>query len=191
MRSLKTQYFLTYAVLGNLLPFLPVYLAARGLSRPQIGQVLAAGSFAILVTPTLVGFLADTHVDPRRLMAALCLFAGATAAALYFVNGFWPILSLYALHNLAFIPFISLQDGMNFSLQQDFLRADRRLGLITACACGARSASSSQLGALSPAARRPAAGRHPFLGGSLLHAGLDELISSSRGLSAGARIRDA
>lgn len=118
MRSLKAHYFLAFAVLGNTQPFLPLFLEGRGLDRAQVGFVLAASSVAILVTPVIIGFLADSRFDPRRLLAAIYILGGATAVALGFVQGFWPVMVVATLHALAFMPTLSLQDGMYFRLQR-------------------------------------------------------------------------
>lgn len=122
MRPLKAQYFLSYGVIGNIQPFMPLLLKERGLSLAQVGYVLAASSVAVLVTPVIVGLLADTRADPRRLMAGVYLFSGLTALALWKLEGFWPILCIYALHCLTFVPAMSLQDGMYFRLQRDVTR---------------------------------------------------------------------
>ena len=74
VRSIRAEYFLSFAVMGSLLPYLPVFLAARGLSDAQIGQVLALTGLAVLVTPAIVAALAW----PRLccLWSSFFIFAG-------------------------------------------------------------------------------------------------------------------
>src|SRR3954449_7289282 len=76
VRSFGLQYFLTFAVMGSVLPFLPVFLEERGLSRAQIGYVLGWANLGTALTPVLVTLLADAAVPGRRLMTLLLALAG-------------------------------------------------------------------------------------------------------------------
>ncbi len=115
----KIQYFLSYAVMGSVLPFLAIFLKEQqGLNESQIGYIVGVASCAILVTPVLMTLLADTRLDPRRLAAGMFLFSGLFLLLLDVVDGFWPTLLLFALHNLAFVAILPLQDGIMFSLQR-------------------------------------------------------------------------
>src|SRR5258708_3170374 len=69
--STKPQYFLAYAVLGSVVPFLSVLLAERGLKREQIGTVWAVSNLAVIFTPLLITLLADTAVAARVLLGGL------------------------------------------------------------------------------------------------------------------------
>jgi PPP family 3-phenylpropionic acid transporter len=115
--STKPQYFLAYAVLGSVVPFLSVLLAERGLSREQIGTVWAVSNLAVIVTPLLITLLADTAVAARVLLGALFALAGLALVALVPANGYYPILALYALHTVALYPIFPLQDGVHFAAQ--------------------------------------------------------------------------
>ena len=42
MRVMRAQYFLTYAVMGCVLPYLPVFLRARGMQQTQVGYLFVA-----------------------------------------------------------------------------------------------------------------------------------------------------
>jgi MFS transporter, PPP family, 3-phenylpropionic acid transporter len=118
LRSIKTQYFLCFAVMGSFMPFLSIWLEEEGLSRVQIGYVIGVASVAVLVTPVLLTFLADMRIDIRRLLAGVFMVSGATLAALYAGQGFWPILILFTLHNFAYVPTMPLQDTLYFALQK-------------------------------------------------------------------------
>lgn len=119
MKKLKTQYFLSYAIMGSLVPFLPVYLkGVQGLQESQIGLILGLGSTSILFTPVLMTFLADTRFDPRRLAATVFAVSGLSLLALHFLSGFWWVLLLLGLHSLAYAAVMPLHDGMTFSIQR-------------------------------------------------------------------------
>lgn len=118
MRAVKSQYFLTYAALGALVPFMPIYLTAEGLNKRQVGDVLAAGNMAIVLSPVIVTLLADARMEGRRLMALLGGICAISLAFLLQVHWFWAILVIWLLQCLALRPALPLQDGINFTLQQ-------------------------------------------------------------------------
>ncbi len=115
MRSIKVQYFLSFAVMGSLMPFLSVFLKERGLSRAQIGTVTATASVAAVLTPVIMTLLADGYVTSRRLMAGVFAASSAILTTLWLdAMGFWSVLILFTLFYLAFSPTTALQDGINF-----------------------------------------------------------------------------
>lgn len=119
MRSIRAQYFLTWAVVGALMPYVPVFFLDRGLSLAQIGDIYAVSSLAVLLAPVLITLLADTHIDPRRLMAAANLLGILVLLALAFTtSGFVVLLVLYTAYSLLSAPLPPLQDGINFAIQQ-------------------------------------------------------------------------
>jgi PPP family 3-phenylpropionic acid transporter len=117
--AVKAQFFLCYAVMGSLLPYLPLHLEGRGLTRTQVGVVMAAMGVAVIITPALVTLLADLRVPARRLLMMLYLLAAATLLALWRVERFDAVLAIYLLHAMAFVPVIPLQDAMFFSMQRE------------------------------------------------------------------------
>ena len=104
--------------MGSVLPFLPVFLAERGLSRTQIGYVIGAGSLGLALTPVIVTWLADAAIAGRVLMAGIFALTGMTLVGLLGAEAFWAIFLLYALHSFVFAPTVPLQDGIYFTLQQ-------------------------------------------------------------------------
>ncbi len=95
-----------------------VFLSDRGLSRSEIGWVMAMTSVASLITPVMAGFLADARMDPRRLMMQVFLVAAVPLLALYYTTPIFWVVVFTAIHYLAMAPITSLQDGMNFSVQR-------------------------------------------------------------------------
>lgn len=114
MRALKAQYFFTFAVIGSIMPFLPVYLDHIGFTKAQIGYVNSIGAFAVVLTPALLALLADAHIQTRRLLCFVFLGGGAAFLAMLPVTSFWPVFILYGLHCLAYVPAMSLQDSLTF-----------------------------------------------------------------------------
>ncbi len=115
--STKPQYFLSFAVLGAIVPFLSVLLAERGLDKEQIGKVWAVSSLGVIFTPILITFLADAAIAPRILMAGLFTLAGGFLIVLGQAWSFGAILALYSLHLFALQPVYPLQDGIHFAAQ--------------------------------------------------------------------------
>ncbi len=105
-------------MIGSLLPVFTVFLSDRGLSKSEIGWVMAMTSVASLITPVMAGFLADARVDPRRLMMQVFLVAAVPLLALYYTTPIFWVVVFTAIHYLAMAPITSLQDGMNFSVQR-------------------------------------------------------------------------
>lgn len=123
MRSIKAQYFLTFAVMGSVLPYLPVYLTKQGLNDAQVGYVLSLGGLAVLLTPVLTTLLADLHFENRTLLAWVFAATAGSLAWLLACKGFWMLLMVHGLFSLAFIPALSLQDGLVFTERVRRLKA--------------------------------------------------------------------
>lgn len=116
---MRQQYFLVYGVEGSLGPFLSVVLARHlGLGPDEIGTVVAVGGLAILVTPLLLGALADTGLRETRLLGGTLVITALALLVMMTIAGFWPTLLLYALFSLAYEPAKSLQDGFFFTARR-------------------------------------------------------------------------
>lgn len=119
MDGLRTQYFLMYAGIGCLGPFLPIYLSRQqGLTDAEVGLVLGVGGFAILLTPILMTRFADLGIQTRALLAGA--FAGGSLAlvGLSMTTGFVAATAFYLLYSLAEKPVGSLQDALFFRAQR-------------------------------------------------------------------------
>jgi len=119
VRILKTQFFFAYAIMGSIVPFLPIYLKReQGLTEGQVGLVLGLASVSILLTPVLMTLLADTRFDSRRLASVIFGVSAAAMLALFFAEGLWLVLALLCVHSLAYAAVVPLHDGMAFGLQR-------------------------------------------------------------------------
>jgi len=119
LNPLQRQFFFAYAVMGCLVPFLPIYLKqVQGLDGGQIGLALGISGISVLVSPVLMTLLADTRFDARHLAALIFAVGGAALLLLFFSHGFWVVLILLFIHSLAYAGALPLHDGMAFSLQR-------------------------------------------------------------------------
>jgi MFS transporter, PPP family, 3-phenylpropionic acid transporter len=89
-----------FPAFGITLPFLPAFLAERGLDAAQVGIVMALASAVRLVGGPLSGRLADRGFGARLVLAVACALSALTAALWGLVAGFWLLLAVVALHAL-------------------------------------------------------------------------------------------
>src|SRR3984893_17358476 len=103
---------LLYAPFGAASPFLPAFVASRGITPERIGVLFAAGTVIRLISAPLVGLLAD-HFQARRRALAICVAAAALAASLYQpASTFTAILLVALLHAAALAPSTNLADAI-------------------------------------------------------------------------------
>jgi PPP family 3-phenylpropionic acid transporter len=86
-------YFLYFASVGILLPFLPGYLQSLQLSSAEIGALLAVSPAFALAAPQVWGHVADRWGRPARVLSILAFGACACFAPVLFVDRF-PLLLL-------------------------------------------------------------------------------------------------
>lgn len=105
-------YAAIYLSLGATLPFLPVFLAERGLSASEIALVLALGQLARFLGGPLVAARADQMGDRRRVLA-LCGLVAALGALLHVGSSGWVALSAASvLYGVAVGPLSPIADSL-------------------------------------------------------------------------------
>jgi PPP family 3-phenylpropionic acid transporter len=108
-----------FAVVGIMLPFWPVWLAAKGMSAEEIGVLVAIGVGAKVVGNPLAGRLADRSGQRRRPMAALAVCALFAFALFAMADGFWPILAVTLLFFLVWPPVMPLGESLTMLAVRD------------------------------------------------------------------------
>jgi MFS transporter, PPP family, 3-phenylpropionic acid transporter len=98
---LAVFYAAIFTVLGVYLPYLPVWLAWRGLTPAEIGIITAAPLFARVVATPLITFVADRRGDHTETILALAWVGAVAVSALTVAAEFWPILALVAAFQIA------------------------------------------------------------------------------------------
>jgi len=124
--------FLEFAVLGSYITSMGGYLASIGLSG-HIGPFYAVGGFAALVTPALMGILADRKIPSQRLygmmhliLGIVLLFFGVYCRNWLLTSSVWVSLAVYSLIPLLMIPTIPLAYSTTFAvLKQNGMDVDR------------------------------------------------------------------
>lgn len=118
---LSVLYFLQFAVWGSYLTSLGQFLGAGGLGK-DIAWFYAAIGLVSILTPALMGHLADRFIHPARLLGMCHLTAGAVmlcAWAYAMANpqlGFGPFYSLYLGFLAFYMPTMALSNTTAFSL---------------------------------------------------------------------------
>jgi PPP family 3-phenylpropionic acid transporter len=119
LRDTRLQYFVSYAMLGSVLPYVSVFFRAAGLSNAQVGYLFSIYSLASVLSPVLVTRVADGRgLDPRRLLASTSAVAAAALLSLTWARGSLAVFSIWTVYCLAMMPMFPLQDGIHFSQQR-------------------------------------------------------------------------
>ncbi len=127
LSGIKSQYFLAYGIMGSLTPFLSVLLKHKGFSQPQIGGAMAFSSIAVLLSPVVLSFLADSRVDSRRIMAVVFAISALSIAGLNFSQSPGATMVLLCLQSLAYVAVLPLLDALNLAFLQRHDEAGRGL----------------------------------------------------------------
>jgi len=116
---LRTHYVLVYAVLGCVLPYLPVYAEAIGLSDAQIGWVMGSYGLAVLIAPVIWTNVADRFGRTRTFIGVCYLLGMLTLALMTVGAGFAGLFVLHLAFALGFTALIPLLDGLSFHTLAD------------------------------------------------------------------------
>lgn len=100
-----------YATLGVLLPYLPAYLGARGMTGREIGLLLSFAPFLTAITPIVVGFLADRTGRPRVILRTALIGSALTMAVLPEAASFWPTAALMLVYAVFHPPILVLVEA--------------------------------------------------------------------------------
>lgn len=127
---LAAMMFLEYVIWGSWLPLLALYLSdVLQFSGGQIGWIFATQAIACLVALFAGGQAADRWISTEKLLA-LCHAVGGTAMfALAWQQSFWPFFALMLVHQLAYIPTMSLTNAIAFHHVADARRDFGRIRL--------------------------------------------------------------
>jgi MFS family permease len=123
-RDVLSRFLLLYCALyggfGIASPFLPPFLAARGLQPEELGILLGAGTAVRLISAPLAGRLADVF---HAFRAELALFAvvAAIASLLYLTaHAFWTVVLVSLFHAAMLAPLVPLTDALALSAARPY-----------------------------------------------------------------------
>jgi len=111
--QLFVMMFLQFVVWGAWYGQLSKYLTAIGFQGDEVGNIYSMFSVAMVVSPFLVGMLADRFFAAQKVLGILNLAGAALLFALAKItdyNTFWPVMLLYC---LTFAPTIALTSSIS------------------------------------------------------------------------------
>ena len=89
---LALNYFAIFLVIGTYVPFLPAWMAGRGITPAEIGLIFAVALWVKIPFSLGIASLADQTGQRKTLMVVLSLVTLAGFVAFSQANGFWAIL---------------------------------------------------------------------------------------------------
>src|SRR5262245_45171665 len=110
-----TLYTALFSAFGLASPFLPAFLAGRGLAPEELGFVLGTATALRLVCGPIAGRLAD-RLQIFRAELAACAILAAIAALLYLAaHGFRTVLAVSLVQAAALAPLVPLADALSLA----------------------------------------------------------------------------
>ena len=127
VNRLSLMMFLEYVIWGSWLPLLALYLSRfLGFTGTDIGWIFATLAIASVVAVLVGGQVADRWMATERFLALSHLVGGLAMFALPFQKSFWPFFVWMLVHNLMYVPTLSLTNAVCFhhlaDAQRDFGR---------------------------------------------------------------------
>jgi nucleoside transporter len=120
---LSLMMFLEYVIWGSWLPLLALYLSRfLGFSGTDIGWVFGTLAIASVTAVFVSGQLADRYLSTERFLAISHLLGGLAMFALPFQKSFWPFFLAMLVHNLMYVPTLSLTNSICFHHLKDAKR---------------------------------------------------------------------
>lgn len=112
---LSAMMFLEYVIWGSWLPLLALYLGSvLNFSGREIGWIFATQAIACIVGLFVGGQMADRLMSTEKLLALSHAIGGAAMLALAWQTSFWPFFTIMLVHQLAYVPTLSLTNSICF-----------------------------------------------------------------------------
>ena len=121
-----------FSAFGLVSPFLPAFLASRGLPPEDLGLVLGAGTAVRLVFGPFAGRLADRFHAFRAELAMSAILAAMAALSYFAVGAVWMVVVVSLFQAAALAPLVPLADALSLAharRAQDGIRMGARRGL--------------------------------------------------------------
>jgi len=99
-QKLSFSYFCYFGILGLVIPFLPVFLDARGFNSLEIGEILAIFTATKIIGPTLWAMMADKSGKQLSIIQFGSVLALLSFTWLFWASGYWPITFVLAIFSL-------------------------------------------------------------------------------------------
>lgn len=117
-QRLKGFNLLYFGMLALFIPFLPVFLDARGLSTTQIGLVVGTGGFVTIITQPLWGIISDKTKALRKVLLLLLLLATIFGYLLFTAQHFGAIVAFSMCVYFFLMAIDPLTESLNFTVSE-------------------------------------------------------------------------
>lgn len=118
----KLLYFFTFAALGIVMPYFPIYYQSLSLNNVYIGILCMIPNFCSFLLAPVVSFIGDVlHIHNELMMISLISSTLCTVAML-FINDFNLLLTVVLIGSMMGAPLIPLIDALVFSTLPDKAR---------------------------------------------------------------------
>lgn len=118
LQAIQRQFLITFASMGAVLAYLPVFLQERLGSLQLVGIVMSTTGLAIILTPVLMTALADTKLQSRSIIAVLFSVSAIACFWQAMSESFVGLLISHTVFAFFFWPLAALQDGLVFADNQ-------------------------------------------------------------------------
>jgi MFS transporter, PPP family, 3-phenylpropionic acid transporter len=108
-------YAALFSAFGSASPFLPAFLAGRGLGPEELGIALGAGTAVRLICGPFAGRLADRFHAFRAELAVCAIVAGSAALLFLAAHGFWTVMVVSLFQAAALAPLVPLADALSLA----------------------------------------------------------------------------
>ena len=115
VRGLNLGYF---AVMGLMIPLLPLYFSLRGYNSAQVGLFMVAGPFLAVFSQPLWGYVSDRLRSVKKILFALWIMTVLCSIGLFRADGFWTTLLSVSAVFFFFIPSSPLLDSASVLVAQ-------------------------------------------------------------------------
>jgi nucleoside transporter len=128
---LGVMMFLEYVIWGTWLPLLSLYLTKfLHFSGTEVGFIMGTAAIASVTTLFISGQIADRYLSSERFLAASHLVGGLAMIALAFAKTFWPFYIAMLVHQLMYVPTMSVTNSISFHHLKD---AQKQFGWVRLC----------------------------------------------------------
>jgi len=123
MRStnlLRSFNFFYFSLFSLFLSFLPVYLSAQGISKTEIGWVIASGSLIGIISQPFWGVMSDRLKAPKKVMLWLLAASVIVGSIMFQTTQLWGLFLMVGLVYFLYMPTDPLVESLNFQLSQKY-----------------------------------------------------------------------
>ncbi len=111
-QRLAVNVFATFLIIGAYVPFLPLWLEGRGISKEEIGLIFAVALWVKIPVGLLVTTVADQTGDRKKTLMTISVITLVGFCAFPFLQGFWQLLLAWAVVGTLLTTLIPLADSL-------------------------------------------------------------------------------